>query len=127
MVKYTFSIWSFGSRLTTTVSVAMVTQLFAQLQINIYKKTSQEETPFYTANGITIRNTTNVLCVSQFATVEVAITFIKDEFGREVLRFLKREELLTLVVCFLCFLLGLPHVTKVQYVTAALLLFQPTW
>ncbi|XP_010730877.2 sodium- and chloride-dependent GABA transporter ine isoform X1 [Larimichthys crocea] len=56
-----------------------------------------------------------LLCLgldSQFATVEVAITFIKDEFGREVLRFLKREELLTLVVCFLCFLLGLPHVTK---------------
>ncbi|KAG8012023.1 Sodium-and chloride-dependent GABA transporter 1 [Nibea albiflora] len=48
----------------------------------------------------------------KFATVEVAITFIKDEFGREVLRFLKREELLTLLVCFLCFILGLPHVTR---------------
>ncbi|XP_051277671.1 sodium- and chloride-dependent GABA transporter ine isoform X1 [Dicentrarchus labrax] len=56
-----------------------------------------------------------LLCLgldSQFATVEVAITFIKDEFGPVVLRFLKREELLTLAVCIVCFILGLPHVTK---------------
>nr|XP_040050712.1 sodium- and chloride-dependent GABA transporter ine [Gasterosteus aculeatus aculeatus] len=56
-----------------------------------------------------------LLCLgldSQFATVEVAITFIKDEFGPQVLRFLKREELLTLVMCSIGFLLGIPHVTK---------------
>ncbi|XP_076587827.1 sodium- and chloride-dependent GABA transporter 1 isoform X1 [Chaetodon auriga] len=56
-----------------------------------------------------------LLCLgldSQFATVEVAITFIKDEFGPQVLRFLKREELLTLLVCMVCFVLGIPHVTK---------------
>ncbi|TNN51196.1 Sodium- and chloride-dependent GABA transporter ine [Liparis tanakae] len=56
-----------------------------------------------------------LLCLgldSQFATVEVAITFIKDEFGPQVLRFLKREELLTLVMCIVGFLLGIPHVTK---------------
>uniref|UniRef100_A0A8C6V4E9 Si:ch211-225b11.1 n=1 Tax=Neogobius melanostomus TaxID=47308 RepID=A0A8C6V4E9_9GOBI len=56
-----------------------------------------------------------LLCLgldSQFATVEVAITFLKDEFGTKILPFLKREELLTLVVCLLCFLLGLPHITK---------------
>nr|XP_057925838.1 sodium- and chloride-dependent GABA transporter 1 [Doryrhamphus excisus] len=56
-----------------------------------------------------------LLCLgldSQFATVEVALTFIKDEFGPQVLRFLKREELLALVVCIVSFLLGLPHVTK---------------
>ncbi|KAM7416657.1 hypothetical protein PAMA_018624 [Pampus argenteus] len=56
-----------------------------------------------------------LLCLgldSQFATVEVAVTFIKDEFGPQILRFLKREELLTLAVCIICFLLGIPHVTK---------------
>ncbi|XP_034397565.1 sodium- and chloride-dependent GABA transporter ine isoform X1 [Cyclopterus lumpus] len=56
-----------------------------------------------------------LLCLgldSQFATVEVAITFIKDEFGPQVLHFLKREELLTLVMCIVGFILGIPHVTK---------------
>uniref|UniRef100_A0A8C9WYL7 Transporter n=1 Tax=Sander lucioperca TaxID=283035 RepID=A0A8C9WYL7_SANLU len=56
-----------------------------------------------------------LLCLgldSQFATVEVAITFIKDEFGPQVLHFLKREELLTLAVCIIGFVLGIPHVTK---------------
>lgn len=56
-----------------------------------------------------------LLCLgldSQFATVEVAITFLKDEFGTKILRYLKREELLALIVCLLCFLLGLPHITK---------------
>lgn len=42
------------------------------------------------------------------------ITFLKDEFGPKILRVLKREELLILIVCIICFLLGLPHVTKVQ-------------
>lgn len=50
----------------------------------------------------------------QFANVEVSITFIKDEFGPKVLRYLKREELLTLTVCVVCFILGLPHVTRVR-------------
>ena len=50
----------------------------------------------------------------QFATVEVAVTFIKDEFGHKIMGFLKREELLTLAVCIICFLLGLPHVTQVR-------------
>ncbi|XP_038560529.1 sodium- and chloride-dependent GABA transporter ine isoform X2 [Micropterus salmoides] len=56
-----------------------------------------------------------LLCLgldSQFATVEVAITFIKDEFGPIILHFLKREELLALAVCVLGFILGIPHVTK---------------
>lgn len=56
-----------------------------------------------------------LLCLgldSQFANVEVAITFIKDEFGPKILRFLKREELLVLAVCVICFILGIPHVTK---------------
>ncbi|KAI4820976.1 hypothetical protein KUCAC02_028930 [Chaenocephalus aceratus] len=56
-----------------------------------------------------------LLCLgldSQFAIAEVAITFIKDEFGPQVLRFLKREELLTLAVCIVGFALGIPHVTE---------------
>ncbi|CAN9513221.1 unnamed protein product [Ophioblennius macclurei] len=56
-----------------------------------------------------------LLCLgldSQFATVEVGLTFLKDEFGAKILRFLKREELLTLVVCTVGLLLGLPHITK---------------
>lgn len=56
-----------------------------------------------------------LLCLgldSQFATVEVAVTFLKDELGSKILQFLKREELLALVVCLLGFLLGLPHITK---------------
>ncbi|XP_054467037.1 sodium- and chloride-dependent GABA transporter ine isoform X1 [Anoplopoma fimbria] len=56
-----------------------------------------------------------LLCLgldSQFANVEVGITFIKDEFGPQVLRFLKREELLTLAICIIGFIMGVPHVTK---------------
>lgn len=45
------------------------------------------------------------------------MTFIKDEFGPKILRFLKREELLALAVCIICFALGIPHVTKVKEVT----------
>ncbi|XP_034548039.1 sodium- and chloride-dependent GABA transporter ine [Notolabrus celidotus] len=56
-----------------------------------------------------------LLCLgldSQFATVDVAVTFIKDEFGPSLLRFLKREELVTLAVCIVGFILGIPHITK---------------
>ncbi|XP_068994652.1 sodium- and chloride-dependent GABA transporter ine [Embiotoca jacksoni] len=56
-----------------------------------------------------------LLCLgldSQFVTVEVAVTFIKDEIRTKVLRFLKREELLVLAVCITCFMLGIPHITK---------------
>ncbi|KAM4616802.1 sodium- and chloride-dependent GABA transporter 1 [Polymixia lowei] len=56
-----------------------------------------------------------LLCLgldSQFAMVEVAVTFIMDGFGPKVLRFLKRHELLVLCVCILCFLLGIPHIMK---------------
>ncbi|XP_054905309.1 sodium- and chloride-dependent GABA transporter ine [Poeciliopsis prolifica] len=56
-----------------------------------------------------------LLCLgldSQFGNVEVVVTFLKDEFGVKVLRYLKREELLVLVVCFVGLLLGIPHVTQ---------------
>ncbi|XP_047447863.1 sodium- and chloride-dependent GABA transporter ine [Mugil cephalus] len=56
-----------------------------------------------------------LLCLgldSQFATTEVTVTFIKDEFGPKILQFLKREELVALIVCIVLFLLGIPHITK---------------
>lgn len=56
-----------------------------------------------------------LLCLgldSQFANVEVGVTFLKDAFGTKILRFLKHEELLVLIVCIICFLLGLPHITQ---------------
>lgn len=53
-------------------------------------------------------------CVPQFANVEVLLTFIKDGFGSNLPRLLKREEMLTLSVCTVGFILGIPHVTKVQ-------------
>lgn len=56
-----------------------------------------------------------LLCLgldSQFGVVEVSATFLKDEFGPIILRILKREELVTLAVCFAGLILGLPHVTQ---------------
>lgn len=56
-----------------------------------------------------------LLCLgldSQFGTVEVAVTFLKDEFGPKILPYLKREELLVLAVCIVGFVLGIPHITK---------------
>ncbi|XP_014874070.1 sodium- and chloride-dependent GABA transporter ine [Poecilia latipinna] len=56
-----------------------------------------------------------LLCLgldSQFGNVEVVVTFLKDEFGVKILRYLKREEHLALVVCFVGLLLGIPHVTQ---------------
>lgn len=54
------------------------------------------------------------LCPLQFGNVEVVVTFLKDEFGIKILQYLKREELLALVVCITGFVLGIPHVTKVK-------------
>ncbi|KAM3867516.1 sodium- and chloride-dependent GABA transporter ine [Diretmus argenteus] len=56
-----------------------------------------------------------LLCLgldSQFAMVDVAVTFIMDGFGPKVLCFLKKQEVLVLVVCMVSFLLGIPHITK---------------
>ncbi|MEQ2179101.1 hypothetical protein GOODEAATRI_021139, partial [Goodea atripinnis] len=47
-----------------------------------------------------------------FGNVEVTVTFLKDEFGIKVLQYLKREELLALVVCIVGLVLGIPHVSK---------------
>ncbi|CAG08497.1 unnamed protein product, partial [Tetraodon nigroviridis] len=56
-----------------------------------------------------------LLCLgvdSQFANVEVIITFIKDELGSNLSGFLRREELLSLSVCAGGLILGIPHVTR---------------
>lgn len=49
---------------------------------------------------------------SQFATVEVIITSLKDGFPDLVRKYLKRHEILVLIVCLISFLLGLPNVTQ---------------
>ncbi|KAK3760902.1 hypothetical protein RRG08_042117 [Elysia crispata] len=49
---------------------------------------------------------------SQFASVEVIVTTIQDHFGHAVRRWLKRKEILVLIVCFVSFLAGLPNITQ---------------
>ncbi|XP_051520709.1 sodium- and chloride-dependent GABA transporter 1-like isoform X2 [Myxocyprinus asiaticus] len=56
-----------------------------------------------------------ILCLgldSQFAMVEVAVTFIMDGFGKKVLQVFKRKELIVLAVCSIGFLLGIPHISR---------------
>jgi len=55
------------------------------------------------------------ICLSvQFAMVEVAVTFIMDGFGKKALRVFKRKELIVLAVCSVGFLLGIPHISRVN-------------
>lgn len=49
---------------------------------------------------------------SQFATVEVIITSLQDGFPRWIQKYLRRHEVLVLVVCFISFLIGLPNVMQ---------------
>ncbi|KAI0230638.1 Sodium- and chloride-dependent GABA transporter ine, partial [Lamellibrachia satsuma] len=54
-----------------------------------------------------------LLCLaidSQFASVEVIVTAIEDSIGRKTSKY--RKELLVLLVCGVCFLLGLPYITN---------------
>ncbi|CAG0925071.1 unnamed protein product, partial [Notodromas monacha] len=56
-----------------------------------------------------------LLCLgldSQFAMVEVVITSLTDAYGAWIKKWLKKHELLVLVVCCLSFLCGLPNVTE---------------
>ncbi len=52
----------------------------------------------------------------QFAMVEVAVTFIMDGFGKKLLHIFKRKELIILAVCSFGFLLGIPHITRVNMI-----------
>lgn len=49
---------------------------------------------------------------SQFATVEVMITSLKDGYGDMIEKYLKRHEILVLLVCLASFLVGIPYVFK---------------
>lgn len=49
---------------------------------------------------------------SQFASVEVIVTTIQDHFSVQVKKYLKRKEILVLVVCIISYLCGLPNVTQ---------------
>ena len=49
----------------------------------------------------------------QFASVEVIVTMIQDHFGDAVKKYLRRKEVLVLVVCIVSFLCGLPNITQV--------------
>ena len=51
----------------------------------------------------------------QFATVEVMITSLKDGYGDIIEKYLKRHEVLVLLVCLTSFLVGIPYVFKVRF------------
>jgi len=51
--------------------------------------------------------------IFQFASVEVIITTIQDHFSFQVKKYLKRKEILVLVVCLVSYVCGLPNVTQV--------------
>ena len=50
----------------------------------------------------------------QFSTVEVVITSLKDGFGDWIDRYIKRHEILVLIVCVLGFLCGIPYIFNVN-------------
>ncbi|KAK3595742.1 hypothetical protein CHS0354_025370 [Potamilus streckersoni] len=49
---------------------------------------------------------------SEFASVEVIVTTIQDHFHMQVKKYLKRKEVLVIVVCLVSYLCGLPNVTQ---------------
>lgn len=49
---------------------------------------------------------------SEFASVEVIVTTIQDHFSPQVKKYLKRKEVLVVVVCLVSFLCGLPNITQ---------------
>ncbi|ESO10226.1 hypothetical protein HELRODRAFT_72882 [Helobdella robusta] len=56
----------------------------------------------------------NLICLgidSQFASVEVVLTTLKDHIKKPYHRILKRREVVTLVVCVVAYFLGLPNIT----------------
>ena len=50
----------------------------------------------------------------QFATLEVVITTLQDAYGKWIKTYLKRHEVLVLIMCLVSFVLGLPHVMQVS-------------
>jgi solute carrier family 6 GABA transporter-like protein 6/8/11/12/13 len=46
--------------------------------------------------------------------VEVVVTSLSDAYSKSIKKWLKKHEILVLLVCCLSFLLGLPNVTEVH-------------
>jgi solute carrier family 6 GABA transporter-like protein 6/8/11/12/13 len=46
--------------------------------------------------------------------VETVITALEDEFNVYIKRWIKRREILVLIVCFILFLLSLPNICPVS-------------
>ncbi|XP_020371662.1 sodium- and chloride-dependent GABA transporter 1-like [Rhincodon typus] len=56
-----------------------------------------------------------LLCLgvdSQFAMVEVMVTSLMDAWGKNLLYFFKRKEIVVLLICFIAFILGIPNITQ---------------
>ncbi|XP_074641090.1 sodium- and chloride-dependent GABA transporter ine-like [Tubulanus polymorphus] len=49
---------------------------------------------------------------SQFCMVEVICTTLQDQLGDKAKKYLKRKEIVVLIVCIIAFLLGLPNITN---------------
>ncbi|MBN3308362.1 INE protein, partial [Amia calva] len=62
-----------------------------------------------------------VLFCTYFAMVEVMVTSLMDDFGKPLLKYLRRKEFIVLVVCCMAFLLGIPHVMQVGIYTFQLM------
>ncbi len=48
--------------------------------------------------------------------IETVVTAIEDEFGVQVKKYLKRRELLVLMVCLITFLLSMPNLCPVIHI-----------
>lgn len=60
--------------------------------------------------------------------VEVVVTSLADAYSKSIKKWLKKHEILVLIVCFLSFLLGLPNVTEVLEKNVLLLAhYQNQW
>ena len=58
-----------------------------------------------------------LFCFCQFAMVEVMVTSLMDEFYQTLIAFFRRKELFVLAICGFAFLLGIPCVMQVLFVT----------
>ena len=65
-----------------------------------------------------------VCVVFQFASVEVIVTTIQDHFSPQVKKYLKRKEILVVIVCLVSFLCGLPNMTQVTKLMIRIWLFK---
>ena len=74
-------------------------------------------------NKTVIHSSYNICCLipwlkSQFATVEVMITSLKDGYPGFIEKKLKRHEVLVLLVCLVSFIVGIPYIFEVITILA---------